>query len=185
VLLVLLAGAAAFYVWARRNRDSGATTDVLEEVVVTAKKISGTVSAWLKKVPVSLQGLFAAARAQYGLPPHLLEAVAYRESRFRPEIISGALRSAKGAVGIMQIMPRWHPQLGEAGALDATRAIPYAAKYLRQLYNQFGDWKIALAAYNWGPGNQQQDLLDRVVGNEWPTETRNYVAEISANAGLA
>lgn len=163
--------------------------DAIDEVTVSAQKIGSAISSaigsWLAKVPAQWKPNFAAAAAMYNLPTNLLEAVAYRESRFRPDIISGATRSSAGAVGMMQIIPRWHPELGEAGAVDPGRAIPYAARYLRQLYNQFGDWKIALAAYNWGQGNQQKDLADAIVGNEWPKETREYVAEISRNAGLA
>lgn len=163
--------------------------DAIDEVTVSAQKIGSAISAaigsWLSKVPAQWKPNFAAAAAMYALPTNLLEAVAYRESRFRPDIISGAVKSSAGAVGMMQIIPRWHPELGESGAQDPARAIPYAAKYLRQLYNQFGDWKIALAAYNWGQGNQQKDLADAIVGNEWPAETRAYVAEISKNAGLA
>ena len=140
---------------------------------------------WSAKVPERFRALFAMAGSQYRLPPGLLEAVAYRESRFRDDIIDGRVRSAAGAVGIMQIVPKWHPELGEAGALDPLRAVPYAARYLRQLFERFGAWNQALAAYNWGPGNQLKDLEDRVVGDDWPQETRIYVAEITANAGLA
>lgn len=166
--------------------------DAVEEVIVTAKKIGATVTdalarlgSWTAKIPERLRSTFASAAAQYGLPSGLLEAVAYRESRFRAEIISGELRSSAGATGIMQIIPRWHPELGETGALDPARAIPYAAKYLRQQFDRFGKWSLALAAYNWGPANQARDLQDKIIGNEWPQETRDYVAEITRNAGVA
>lgn len=188
LLLLALAGAGALYLVVRQKGSASvvdALDQALEAVNVTAQRISDAVIPWLSKVPQSLQSVFHIASATQRLPANLLEAVAYRESRFRADIISGATRSGAGAVGIMQIIPRYHPELGEAGALDPARAIPYAAKYLRQLYNEFGDWKIALAAYNWGPGNERQDLKDNIVGDDWPTETRNYVAEISRNAGLA
>lgn len=189
VLLALLAGAGGLYWLWSRNRARGGAGDVLEELVVTAKRIGSTVSAaiggWLEKVPAQLRPQFAAAAALYGLPSNLLEAVAWRESRFDPAVMYGGAPNSKGAIGVMQIIPRWHPAVGAAGAADPARAIPYAAKYLRELYQQFGDWKLALAAYNWGPGNQQKDLLDKIIGNEWPAETRAYVAEIARNAGLA
>lgn len=150
-----------------------------------SRRVSVALGTWTEKIPDRWRSTFANAAADYRLPIGLLEAVAYRESRFRQDIISGETRSSAGAVGIMQILPRWHPEVGEAGALNPAIAIPYAAKYLRQLYNRFGDWRLALAAYNWGPANQARDLRDRVIGNEWPEETKVYVAEISANAGLA
>lgn len=140
---------------------------------------------WSKKVPEKYRALFAMTGAQYRLPPGLLEAVAYRESRFRDDIIDGRVRSSAGAVGIMQIVPKWHPAVGEAGALDPLRAVPYAASYLRSLFERFGSWRQALAAYNWGPANQVRDAADKIIGDDWPEETRIYVAEISANAGLA
>ena len=181
--LGVLAGAGALYWWWSRNRSG--STDLIDEVVVTAKKIGSAVadvvSPWLSKVPSALKGIFSAAALQYGLPPNLLEAVAYRESRFRADVISGALRSLAGAVGLMQIIPRFHPDLGEAGALDPSRAIPYAASYLRQLFNRFGDWQLALAAYNWGPDNLKSHVADP---SSWPAQTRGYVAEIVSNAGL-
>lgn len=182
----LLLGAGALMLYLRYTRN-GQTffADAIDEVTISAKKIGTALTGgWLAKVPQALKGIFAAASIQYGLPPNLLEAVAYRESRFRPDVISGALRSMKGAVGIMQFVLRWHPELTEADALNPARAIPAAAAYLRQLYNRFGDWKLALAAYNWGQGNLQKDLADRIVGNEWPAETRAYVDEIASNAGL-
>jgi soluble lytic murein transglycosylase-like protein len=185
LLLLGLAGVVALWAYTRTRSGAQAASDAVELVNVTVQRISDAVVPWLSRVPVTLKPVFNLASAAQRLPANLLEAVAYRESRFRADIISGATRSSAGAVGIMQIIPRWHPELGEAGALDPQRAIPYAAQYLRELYNEFGDWKIALAAYNWGPGNQRQDLKNRVAGDEWPTETRNYVAEISRNAGLA
>jgi soluble lytic murein transglycosylase-like protein len=186
-LLLVLGGSLAAWLYFR-SRPNGAV-DTLELVSVTAKKIGGQISAtitgWLAKVPPVLEPLFASATRAYGLPRRLLEAVGYRESRFRPEIISGALPSSAGAIGVMQIVPKWHPSIGEAGARDPARAIPYAAKYLRELYGQFGTWPLALAAYNWGPGNLQKHLAAGKGPELWPAETRTYVAEIIANAGAS
>lgn len=113
-----------------------------------------------------------AAEAQQGLPAGLLARVLYQESRFRPDVIHGGPNSA-GAVGIAQIVPKWHPGVD---ATDPYASIQYAAGYLKDLYNQFGSWTLALAAYNWGPGNVSKYGLSKA-----PTETRNYVAQISAD----
>lgn len=170
-LWLTLAGAAALLVFSRTRQGGAMIAAALDSL-----------GDWTRKIPEALRGVFASAGAQYGLPRGLLEAVAYRESRFRPDIINGTTRSSAGAVGIMQIIPRWHPEVGEAGALDPHRAIPYAAKYLRQLRDQFGTWTLALAAYNWGPGNLSKARDDR---SKWPQETRTYVDEITRNARLA
>lgn len=193
-LLAALAGVGAL-MFAIRYKKGGQETflDGLDEVIVTAKRVGASIADalaalgdWTKRIPSSLRDLFALEGAKQGMPAGLLEAVAYRESRFRPEIINGSLLSSAGAVGIMQIVPKWHPALGEAGARDPARAVPYAANYLRQLYQEFGSWKLALAAYNWGQGNlRTKDLADGIIGDDWPAETRAYVEEITRNAGLA
>jgi soluble lytic murein transglycosylase-like protein len=73
----------------------------------------------------------------------------------------------------MQIIPKFHPG---ADALNPAAAIDYAGHYLRRLYERFGSWELALAAYNWGEGN-----IARNAGNPaaWPKETRDYVANIT------
>lgn len=155
----------------------------LESIAVGARKVASTISSWFHPSGEQYRPLFDAAEAKYGIPHGLLFRQAFQESRFRTDIITGVVRSAAGAVGIMQIIPRWHPSLDpgdaaadERAALDPARAIPYAAKYLSQLRKQFGSWPLALAAYNWGPGNVSKNPPDK-----WPTETRNYVADITAD----
>jgi soluble lytic murein transglycosylase-like protein len=119
-----------------------------------------------------------AAEGQHGIPHKLLGRLLYQESRFRPDIIDGRVISSAGAIGIAQIVPRWHPDVNPR---DPIASIWYAAKYLTALKRQFGTWPLALAAYNWGPGNQQADLADKIVGNEWPLETQKYVREITSD----
>lgn len=109
----------------------------------------------------------------YDIPRDLLARVAYQESRFRDDIISGATTSDAGAVGIMQIVPRWHPDVNPR---DPYASIHYAGKFLSSLYKQFGSWKLALAAYNWGPGNVAKYLNQP---GKWPQETLDYVTQIS------
>lgn len=166
------------------DRFTIAVGDVLGPAVDQVKDALKGLGLWSRDVPERFRELFATTGAQYRLPPGLLEAVAYRESRFREDIIDGRVRSTAGAVGILQIVPRWHPELGEAGALDPIRAVPYAARYLRSLFVTFGSWKLALAAYNWGQGNLSKADPSKGAA-AWPDETRIYVAEIAGNAGLA
>lgn len=118
------------------------------------------------------------AERRYHLPSGLLQRVAYQESRFRPDIISGETVSSAGAQGIMQIVPKWHPDVNPLNPVDA---IYYAGGYLADLYKKYKDWKLALAAYNWGPGNVDNAL--RSPYSNWmdalPAETYNYVTDIS------
>lgn len=130
------------------------------------------VSGWIPpEAAEPYLAIFHAAEDRHGLPENLLVRVAYQESRFRADIISGATVSSAGAQGIMQIVPRWHPNVDP---LNVREAIEYAAKYLAYLRRQTGSWSQALAAYNWGIGNLTKYGFDNA-----PRETRDYVAQIS------
>jgi membrane-bound lytic murein transglycosylase D len=67
------------------------------------------------------------------------------------------------------------------------------AKYMKELYNQFGDWYLAMAAYDWGPGNVQHAVAKTGYADYWelyrlnalPGETKNYVPGIIAAAIMA
>jgi hypothetical protein len=114
---------------------------------------------------------FRAATRQYGLPEGLLEKVAEVESSFNPEAVSPA-----GAIGLMQIVPRWHPGVDPT---DPVQSINYAARYLSELHESFGNWELALAAYNAGQGN-----VRRYGGIPPFPETQNYVKRISESVSL-
>lgn len=125
----------------------------------------------------SLLAQLNATESKYGIPHDLLARQAYQESRFRPDIIDGSTVSPAGAQGIMQIVPKWHPGVDP---LDVNAAIDYAGNFLRSLYNQFGSWSLALAAYNAGPGNVKK------YGGVPPfDETQNYVAQIIGDVNAA
>ena len=115
------------------------------------------------------------AETQYGIPKDLLARQAYQESHFRSDIISGATVSPAGAQGIMQLIPRFYPGVDP---LDPAQAITAAAESMATYYRQFGSWALALAAYNWGPGNVAKHGGD---SSSWPAETQNYVAQITAD----
>lgn len=117
------------------------------------------------------------ATREYSLPPKLLGRLLYQESRFRDDIISGKVKSSAGAVGIAQIVPKWHPNVNP---LDPTDSIMYAGKYLKNLFERFGNWGDALAAYNWGQGNLAKYKRGEIASI--PTETKNYVNQISRDA---
>lgn len=119
----------------------------------------------------------AAAERLHDMPKNLLARLIFQESRYRQDIISGKVISHAGAVGIAQIVPRWHP---DVNPLDAQASIYYAADYLAELKRRFGDWETALAAYNWGQGNVSKARAAHGFGwlSKAPRETQNYVAEI-------
>jgi soluble lytic murein transglycosylase-like protein len=128
----------------------------------------------------------------YGVPDDL-SAVILVESGGRASALS-----PKGARGLWQLMPdtarRYGLRVDDAqdDRLDLFRATDAAARYLHDLYGQFGDWKLALAAYNTGEVNvgaaiirahsQDFDQLARL--QLLPLETRNYVPRVLATAEL-
>lgn len=136
---------------------------------------------WLKDLNtrgLAYRSILLATEVQNGMPKYLLARLAWQESRFRPDIISGQTVSSAGALGIMQIVPRWHPTMPPAACLDPAQAIPYAGRYLANLKKQFGTWELALKAYNWGPGNVSAWLRGEKTQ---PRETANYSAQILAD----
>lgn len=127
------------------------------------------------------------AEATNGLPFNLLARLLYQESHYRPDIISGATPSAAGALGIAQIVPKWHPGVNP---LDPVASIRYAGQFLAQLKRQLGTWDKAVAAYNTGAGNVQKAIARASVSKvDWllevADETKNYVRDILGDVGLA
>ncbi len=123
-----------------------------------------------------------------GMPTELA-LLPFIESAFNPQ----ALSSAKAA-GMWQFMPATgrHFELRQnvfrddrRSVLDSTRA---ALDYLQRLHDMFGDWQLALAAYNWGEGNVQRAIAkNRRAGLptdyaslRMPDETRWYVPKLQA-----
>jgi soluble lytic murein transglycosylase-like protein len=126
------------------------------------------------------RGAIESAADTYGVPTAILAWLLWKESRYNPQIINGAIRSRVGAVGIAQFMPATAAEeLGSAAAaLDPAAAIPGAARYLAKLWRATGTWAEALAAYNWGVGNVTRKGIDAA-----PAETVDYYTTILAKAG--
>lgn len=82
-----------------------------------------------------------------GLDPDLIRAVIRVESSFRSDAVSGA-----GAQGLMQLMPGTAAELGVTNPFDAEQNVMAGATYLARQLKRFGDIRLALAAYNTGPG---------------------------------
>lgn len=131
---------------------------------------------------------------EYGVSEELIYSVIKTESSFNPSAVSG-----KGAIGLMQMMPATFEWLTndilreyfDRGMLyDPETNIKYGTYYLSRLYNRFGDWNTALAAYNGGEGNVSNWLSDPKysddgkklkidkIPNEF-AETENYVKKVN------
>lgn len=154
--------------FAVRNRD------YTKEVIRRSTIYFPIIEAYLKK---------------YNLPDEL-KYLAIVESGLNPQIISRA-----GAGGLWQFMPytgnmyKLHQDWYIDERFDPYKSTEAACKYLSSMYNMFGDWELALAAYNSGPGNVRKAI--RKSGYKkgfWeiyrylPRETRSYVPQFVAIA---
>ena len=117
--------------------------------------------------------LFQRAEYSYGLPTHLLARQAQQESGYDPEA-----KSRAGALGIMQIVPKWHP---DVDPYNVPVSIDYAGRLMRSHFNKFGSWVKALAAYNAGPTRLAATIDEHGVNwlTHMPAETQKYIAIIS------
>lgn len=125
-----------------------------------------------RPIPTSTQvsNAIATAAARHAVSPDLIEAVAWRESRFRQNAVSTA-----GAVGVMQLMDGTARDLG-VDRYDLDQNVNGGAAYLSRMLNRYsGDIRLALAAYNAGPG-----AVDRHRGVPPFRETQAYVAAVLA-----
>lgn len=122
-----------------------------------------------------------------GVPQDLIY-LAVAESGFQPQ----ALNAKSGAGGMWQFMPTGAYGLARNGwvdeRFDPEKSSRAYAKYIKSLYNQFGDWYLAMAAYDWGPGYVQRSVMRTGYADYWelyrrnalPQETKNYVPGIIA-----
>ena len=111
-----------------------------------------------------------AAAARHQIPEQLFLKLVQQESGWNV-----SARSVKGAIGLAQLMPATALSL-RVNPLDPTDNLNGGAKYLRQMYERFGSWRLALAAYNAGPNavtkyngippyRETQDYVRRILGS--------------------
>ncbi len=111
--------------------------------------------------------LARAAAQRHDVPVDLFLRLVQQESNWRADA-----RSHKGAIGLAQLMPGTARSLG-VNPHDPRENLEGGARYLSAQYRTFGSWRLALAAYNAGPG-----AVRRYGGVPPFAETRNYVRVI-------
>lgn len=124
---------------------------------------------------MTIQEKVVAAAGRHGVPADLAVRLARQESGLRQFYSDGRLvASSAGAMGVMQLMPATAAELG-VDPRDEDQNIDGGMRYLRQMYDRFGEWKVAVAAYNAGPGRIAKVLKQQ---STLPAETSNYVLAI-------
>lgn len=104
---------------------------------------------------------------KHGIPENLFLRLVQQESGWKPKALSH-----KGAIGLAQLMPGTARRLG-VNPHDPQQNLEGGARYLKRMYNKFGSWRLALAAYNAGPG-----AVEKYNGIPPYKETKNYVRKI-------
>jgi len=152
----------------------------------------GFIGRVLQRVGI-YQPMISAVLRKEGLPQDLIY-LAAAESAFNPFAVS-----RDGARGIWQFMASRGQEYGLQinrwvdEREDPVKSTEAAAHHLKDLYQEFGDWYLAMAAYNCGPLNVQKAIEQTGYANFWklrelhalPTETQNYVPIIIATALIA
>ena len=145
------------------------TGKLVRSVIVTAKPVAARKAAEDAVPPRGIQEAVDAIAATQSLPPQLVHSVIKVESNYDPQAVS-----AKGAQGLMQLMPETARRFGVANAFDPIDNIQGGTRYLRYLLDLYkGDYALALAAYNAGEGAVEK------YGSIPPyAETVHYVIEV-------
>jgi soluble lytic murein transglycosylase-like protein len=176
ISLLILAG-LGILAYALLGSPSGANPLVTAEQY--ASDLEASMSGWqnVNQGPVWVP-VINQTEASLSIPTNLLARMAFEESSFLPAVIDGTQASSAGALGILQLMPQYFTTVQVAipfSSADTSAQITQAGEQLVSLYQQFGDWGVAVAAYNAGAGTMQAVL----AGTEaLPTETSNYVAAV-------
>ncbi len=153
--------------------------------------VRNTINTYVERYPDMTGRILGLARCYFPMiEDALLAAGLPIELRALP-IIESALQatavSRAGAVGLWQFMPSTGKSYGlEINSLvderrDPVRATAAACLFLKELYQIFGDWTLAIAAYNCGPGNVSKAIARSGGKSFWqiydylPRETRGYV----------
>ncbi len=113
-------------------------------------------------------GMAREAAQRHGIPEDLFLRLVQQESGWNP-----SARSHKGALGLAQLMPETARRL-RVNPADPYQNLDGGARYLKRQFREFGTWRLALAAYNAGPG-----AVKKYGGIPPYSETRNYVKVIA------
>ncbi|MFX3633715.1 MAG: lytic transglycosylase domain-containing protein [Candidatus Pristimantibacillus sp.] len=133
-------------------------------------------------IPSNYQSIVTSAASKYNnVDEGLIASIIKQESAWNAKA-----KSSAGAGGLMQLMPGTASSLGVTNVNDPAQNVNAGTKYISQMISKYGDEQLALAAYNWGPGNMDKAI--KKYGKNWsaiashaPKETQNYVTKVMTN----
>lgn len=118
--------------------------------------------------PKDIDEIVSEISMKFNIEASLVKAIILAESNCNPLAVS-----RKGALGLMQLMPSTAKDLNVSNAFDPRENILGGVKYIKGLLASYGDLKLALAAYNAGPG-----AVQKYAGIPPYRETINYVEKV-------
>ncbi len=148
---------------------SGETWRFVPGCASPSYRATGFLSSDAELRRASYYGMMSRIACEYGIPVGLFDAMIIRESRYHPTIMS-----PKNAFGLTQLMPATAAGLA-VDRYSVEGNLRGGARYLRQQLDTFGQYHLALAAYNAGPGRVRGGLVPRI------RETQDYVGNILSN----
>ena len=181
-VLVGAAGAAEGQIYTWRDVDGGlVVSDTPRAAAATTVSVRGTTAIRATRAALPMRGqsldrIIAREVARHRVRPELVRAIIQVESAFDPRA-----RSAKGAMGLMQLMPATAADLQVGNPYDPEQNIRGGVAYLRRLLDRYDDdEELALAAYNAGP-----EAVAR-HGNQVPPfrETRDYLERVHSSTAV-
>ena len=157
------------------NQNQNTASKTLESTDAPSSETSSTRMDETSRDDRAVQQAIQRAAARYRVPSGLIQSVIRSESNFKTDAVSPA-----GAQGLMQLMPATARELGVTTPFDVHQNVDGGTRYLRQMLDRFeGNVKIALAAYNAGPGT-----VSRYGGMPPYRETQAYVKKVLEAANL-
>jgi soluble lytic murein transglycosylase-like protein len=118
----------------------------------------------------SVDSAIESAASRHGVDPNLVRAIIKVESNFNPHAVS-----RKGALGLMQLMPRTAQSMNVSNAFDPNQNVDAGVRHLKSLLDTYnGNLELSLAAYNAGSA-----AVERNKGVPPYRETRDYVRKIT------
>ena len=157
------------------HRDDSGIIDAVEQCSACRASIAADTSSEQSNPSDPFAAFVTEASRRFAVPEHWIRAVMRVESGEKSRA-----RSRKGAMGLMQIMPRTWAELRARHGLGADPYDPHdnilaGTAYIRELYDRYGAPGF-LAAYNAGPGRYERHLA---TGRPLPAETQAYVATLA------
>ncbi len=144
------------------------TGKLVRSVIVSARPLPKTPSA-------DVSAIVEKAAKTHSVDPLLVHSIIQVESNYNERAVSN-----KGAQGLMQLTPSTARMLGVSDSFDPRQNIEAGVKYLKYLKDLYKDDRLALAAYNAGPG-----AVDKYKQVPPYAETRNYVEQVGKRYGEA